>query len=96
MISSVKGINAATCLVAKAAAPMISNPRLTAFVMGILTSNYWMPKAEAGPIAFHLCQNACMAGLSVALPTGVTIMFPAPTYIACNAACAPFLAPAFP
>jgi hypothetical protein len=43
-----------------------------------------------------MCQSACMAGLSVALPTGVTIMFAAPTYHACNVGCAPFLAPTFP
>ena len=74
-----------------------ANPLITTVALAILTSDKWMPQANAGPCAYGLCYQACMFGLVVALPGGGVIGPFAPYSItACKLGCAPWLSPTFP
>ncbi len=67
---------------------MVANPKVTIAALGVLTSSYWMPKADAGPVAYAACMAACVAA-SNAATSGA---FAPATLAFCANLCAPSLA----
>jgi hypothetical protein len=66
----------------------LANPKVSALALGILTMDRWMPKAEAGILAYMACYSTCMA-TSASLTAGGFIPAMA---IFCHNLCAPLLA----
>lgn len=79
--------NFAAVPVATALKLMAAKPIITAIALTVLSSPYWVPKAEAGPLAFMACYSSCMIA-SNAATSGA--MLPA-TQLFCQNLCAPVL-----
>ncbi len=91
-LSSVNAVTYATAPLAVLFSTMVANPKITAAALGILTSSYWLPKAEAGPVEFAACMAACLISSNAATSGGFT---PA-TQLFCTRLCTPLLAVPIP
>ncbi len=73
-----------------------ANPLVSVTALAILTSDRWMPKVEAGPVAFGVCYASCMAiAVGAAVNPIVGAGFPA-SHVWCSNLCAPALAAPIP